>query len=178
MRPKYVDYDGLSFCLENGSCYYRYNGAKEVKERRLHRYVWSNQVGPIPEGLHVHHRFKNDEHTTDASRLSLITPSAHATLHGLERADWARENIVKNAVPAARAWHRSEEGRAWHSETSKRAMAARKARPSRVTCEECSREYKTIFPSRSRFCHQNCKMRARTRRLKGERPLISMADFL
>ena len=65
--------------------------------------------------------------------------------------------------PLTKEWHRSEEGRKWHSEHGKKCWEKRKIKAR--NCEMCGNEFKTKT-YHQRFCHQNCKMRARTRRLK------------
>lgn len=136
----------------------------------LHRKVWETHRGPIPDGWHVHH--ENEDRTDNRlTNLRLKPGPEHLSEHMTpdRRAEAARL-VVEHAMPAARAWHGSEEGRAWHTEAGKRSWAGRPWRP--VTCEECGGKFKTRnAPSKPdpRWCHLNCKMRAyrRTQKAKG-----------
>jgi hypothetical protein len=68
----------------------------------------------------------------------------------------------RKAQEMTKEWHASPEGLAWHSENGAKAWIGREwfEKP----CEHCGRLFKTPFPTRARFCHQNCKMRARSLR--------------
>ena len=65
-------------------------GAKG-KRMALHRWVWTQANGPIPTGMHVHH--KNHDHKDNRlENLELITPSQHSKIHGRQskKTTWGR----------------------------------------------------------------------------------------
>ena len=70
----------------------------------------------------------------------------------------ALEPALEKAREAAKAWHASPEGLAWHSENGKRAWENRALRT--VQCHECGRDFETPFPTRAKFCHLNCRQTA------------------
>ena len=72
-------------------------------------------------------------------------------------------DALKKARPLAKAWHSSTAGKAWHSEHSKLLCANRK--PVLCICTFCGNEYFTVYPQISKFCHQNCKAKARRSRI-------------
>ena len=76
-----------------------------------------------------------------------------------------RQNIAK-ASEKSKEWHKSQAGREWHKKHGVEAYKKRK--PIEKTCAHCGKIFFTTqYSNRTRFCHQNCKMKARRRRLKG-----------
>lgn len=66
---------------------------------------------------------------------------------------------LKKAQEAAKAWHASAEGLAWHSENGKRAWASRAV--SDVPCQQCGAMVTTPWPTRTKYCSNNCRAAAR-----------------
>lgn len=149
--PKYIEYDGLKFCRDDRTGYY----LNSTIRKRLHRYVWEHEVGPIPKGYHVHH-IDGNKANNDLSNLSIMTGTGHQRLHGQEQArkDKSRANI-KIAVKYAPAWHHSEAGKRWHSEHAKGLKQPR----TKKTCEQCGAEYMGTI--HQRFCSNACKSKYR-----------------
>lgn len=150
-KPKYIEYNGLKFCRDDRTGYY----LNSTIRKRLHRYVWECEVGPIPKGYHVHH-IDGDKANNDLSNLSIMTNTGHQRLHGQEqeRKAWSREN-VKKATAAAPAWHQSEEGKRWHSEHMR---GFKQPRVEKV-CEQCGKKYQGT--KNSHFCSNACKAKHR-----------------
>jgi hypothetical protein len=153
--PKYINYDGLSFCRDDKTGYY----LNSTIRKRLHRYVWEREVGPIPKGCHIHH-IDGNKANNDITNLSILTGSGHQKLHGKDpaRKNKSRQNILK-AISAAPAWHRSEEGKRWHSEHMRGFKQPREEK----ICEQCGAKYSGT--KASRFCSNKCK--AKWRRQEG-----------
>ena len=149
--PKYIEYDGLKFCRDEKTGYY----LNSTIRKRIHRYVWEKEVGSIPNGFHVHH-LNGDKSDNSIENLALINGSGHLRLHmqEAERKAKAREN-VKKAIAAAPAWHKSEEGRAWHS----KHMEGRTPPRMEKTCEVCGKSFDGTKPQR--FCSNACKSKFR-----------------
>lgn len=153
----------------NGESYYRCGEYFQRKGRRLHRTVWEYHNGKIPEGYHVHH---TDEDKTNNSieNLELLAGHDHLSMHMStpERKEKSAQSI-EVARAAASKWHGSEEGLVFHSQLGKQNWEKREAR--KYICSFCGKEFysKRIYPEDSNhFCHQNCKAKYRTRRLRSE----------
>lgn len=94
----------------------------------------------------------------------------HVSVHAneQERVDMSRGNIER-AREAARRWHSSEAGLAYHSVLGKENWKKRTVQT--YVCNFCGREFQTkhIYgEGMNHFCHQNCKQKYRTRRLRNE----------
>ena len=155
---RYIEFDGIRFYPDKKGYWLGTNPITK-KPIRLHKYVWEKYNGPIPKGYQVHHKDFNPDNN-EIENLELLPKSEHLSYHSnLQDKTWARENLLKNAVPAAAAWHASEEGHKWHSEHGKRTMEARMEKKVAKTCQFCGKEYEVPEPlaENSRFCSNNCK---------------------
>ena len=161
----------------NGTKYRRYPNAKQTSDRKyyiagivermhgkdyLHRQIYRDFHGPIPEGYHVHHIDEDTENNHPAN-LRAITKEDHAKHHAEtlspERRALYAEIIVKYGVPKAKEWHRSPEGRAWHSLHAKEIVKNRKKIS--LQCQKCGKQYECFYTSKNKFCVNNCKSAAR-----------------
>lgn len=151
MTPKYIEYNGLKFCRDEKTGYY----LNSTIRKRLHRYVWENEVGEIPKGYHVHH-IDGDKSNNSIDNLALITASGHERLHGAEskRKEQARKNI-EHARKYAIEWHKSEQGREWHS---KKALGHKTPRHLK-NCAVCGKEFQGT--TLQKFCSNACKSKWR-----------------
>ena len=52
---------------------------------KMHRYLWEQANGPIPEGMVIHH-VDGDNRNNDLTNLVLVTPQEHSRIHQ----GWAR----------------------------------------------------------------------------------------
>lgn len=118
----------------NGERFRRYpeaeDRAKRVyffsqRGRSLHRAVWEHAHGAIPVGKHVHHK-DGDPLNNDIGNLELRDGREHLSEHASApgRADLSRRSLGV-AREAARVWHGSEEGRAWHREHGRATWVGR-----------------------------------------------------
>lgn len=136
---------------------------KDRRPRYLHRVVWEAANGPIPpgKGWHIHHVDSNPDNNC-LGNLELRQATEHAAEHMTpERREWARSNIAK-AIAKAPEWHRSEAGLEWHRRHGAEGWRGRQ--PTTLECQQCGKEYQTLRPHGSKFCHLNCKMAALRRR--------------
>jgi hypothetical protein len=149
--PKYIEYDGLRFCRDDKTGYY----LNSTIRKRLHRYVWEQEVGAVPAGCQIHH-IDGNKANNDIANLAILTSAGHQRLHGREiaRKEKSRENI-KKAQQAAPAWHHSAEGRVWHS---KHMQGFKQPRVTKV-CTQCGAEF--LGTKYSRFCSNKCKSKWR-----------------
>jgi hypothetical protein len=169
-RSEVITYRGIRFR--------RYPDATQLSDQRyfrpgqadaqrgvesLHREIWKDTHGPIPDGWHVHH-IDHDASNNDPANLTCVPADEHRAHHG---SDPARMEVylrnIEIARPFAAIWHGSVEGRAWHSVHGAQTWEGREVRDE--TCEQCGAVYQTRKPSRFRFCSNNCK--SQHRRLSG-----------
>ena len=153
----------------NGVSYYLCGKYFQRRGVRLHRMVWEYHNGKIPQGYHVHH-VDEDRSNNAIENLRLMPGNEHVSAHAneQERVDMSRGNIER-AREAARRWHSSEAGLAYHSVLGKENWKKRTVQT--YVCSYCGREFQTkhIYGEGvNHFCHQNCKQKYRTRRLRNE----------
>lgn len=164
-KYEHVVYRGEKFWLQTTGRYFQSRRKGEV-ERLLHRRIWSDRHGPIPEGMVVHH-IDGDWRNNDIANLALLSHSEHAAEHMRERlalpgaaernAEW-----LDRARIAAAEWHGSDEGLAWHREHGKQTWEGRD--PVDAVCSKCGATFQTYFPSRARFCSTACMQAVAFRR--------------
>lgn len=156
------EFDGIRFYFKPEG-YYKADHEK-YGGITMHRYVWQKHNGDIPDGMHVHH-IDGDKSNNSIGNLELLTASDHSTHHG-DTNTWVGSDANKRQLAGinhkAKAWHSSPEGLEWHRKNGIAAWAFRKKHVK--NCTECGKSYETPYPTRSKFCHQNCKAKANRRR--------------
>lgn len=153
----------------NGVSYYLCGKYFQRRGVRLHRMVWEYHNGKIPQGYHVHH-VDEDRSNNAIENLRLMPGNEHVSAHAneQERVDMSRGNIER-AREAARRWHSSEAGLAYHSVLGKENWKKRTVQT--YVCSYCGRKFQTkhIYgEGKNHFCHQNCKASFRRARLRDE----------
>jgi hypothetical protein len=157
------EFKGERYYISGGAKRYFRTKKDKVTNKDIHREVWKFYNGPIPKGFHIHH-LDHNTHNNEIGNLQALSRFDHLSLHARLPSSRARaaKNVVKFAVPLAKKWHASSKGSRWHSEhiteTWKNWEVVIKI------CQTCGKEYETYFPTRSKFCHLNCKMFALRRR--------------
>ena len=150
-------FDGLSFRRDKRTGYYL--NAKTHK--RLHKYVWEYFNGEVPEGYHVHH-IDGDKTHNEIENLALMEKSEHVRWHNAnmtdERKIAATDNLAQNAMPKAREWHQSVEGREWHKRHYEQYKELFNKRQTCI-CAVCGKEFEG--DAKSKYCSNNCKAAAR-----------------
>lgn len=153
--------NGITFRKDKNTGYYLSGKAINGKRKRLHVYVWELHNGKVKEGFQIHH-IDHNKYNNEIENLAELSKEEHSKLHAEELTDEQRakkaENVVKNAIPKAKEWHGSEEGRKWHSEHAKDAFSHRDVL--KYQCTFCGKEFETknIYgESQNRFCSANCK---------------------
>ena len=154
-------YNGYLFRRDKKSGYYLSSQKIGKKRKRLHVYVYEIEVGAIPKGYEVHHK-DLDKNNNDIGNLELLTKKEHLKIHGELLTDDVREqrrkNVVEKAMPKAKEWHHSKEGKEWHSEHAK--IVFENLPENKYKCTFCGKEYKTknIYSKESNtFCSNKCK---------------------
>lgn len=164
---EYVDggdlaiFNGYSFRRDKKTGYFLSAKLISGKRKRLHVYVWEFHNGEIPNGYHVHH-IDGNKNNNEIENLQLLTATEHCKEHwkdcSEEKLEKLRKNLIENAIPKAKEWHKSEEGREWHSEHGKLAYANRQ--PTKYNCTFCGKEFETtrrFSEGKTHFCSNNCK---------------------
>ena len=152
----------------NGVTYYSCGNYYQRKGVRLHRAVWEYHNGKIPDGFHIHHKDGNRSNN-QIENLEMLSRSDHLSFHmnKPERIEKSKKD-VKIAIEAARKWHGTDEGYAFHSELAKNYWE--NAPQITYTCDFCGKEFQSrkVMHKGNHFCHQNCKAKFRTRRIRLE----------
>lgn len=165
-------------CIEwGGATWHRYNGGyyertwkqKGIRKTiRLHREVYADHHGAVPEGLDVHH-VDGDKANNDIANLVAISRSEHLKGHYREapipRADLSKRKIAVQCEDCGKTVYR----------VLKRAAvcptcAARRGNRSRDTprtCIQCGKEFLSRSAS---LCSQRCVNLATTGATKGVLP--------
>lgn len=156
----WVEYDGIKWYSSKSG--YWVGSPERGKIARLHVYVWEKHNGPVPKGFHVHHK-DQDKSNNCIDNLELISGADHLSFHGKERRDIAGKNIIEFAVPAAREWHKSEQGREWHKEQYERTLSKKWGEKVEKTCIVCGKKFETsvLMQNKSKFCSNACKSKYR-----------------
>lgn len=170
MDKKIVVFNGEEYIRNPKSKYYFKHTTRNSERkhaRQLHRAVWEFYNGPIPDGWQVHHIDKNIDNN-DISNLECLPSHDHLAMHALENnkdpehLKKQRENMRK-ASAAAKLWHFSAEGLAWHKEHAAESIG--KVRENRIKkqCGFCGSEFDGM--PWSIYCSQSCQEKARRRRI-------------
>jgi hypothetical protein len=155
-KEKVIVLEGNRFVLDERTGYYRCNKLR----KRLHQYVWEKNNGKIPKGYHIHHVDHNKKNN-NIDNLIAISHKEHALHHESEREkeeehkEWRKKNFIEKVIPKAREWHKSDEGRKWHSQQAKEQAKLREEKT--FTCDHCEKEFTAWNTSKNRFCSNKCK---------------------
>lgn len=139
----------------------------EPRRGYLHRHIWEDNNGEIPDGYEIHHKDHNTLNN-NIDNLECVNISEHRSNHLSQRSntDEHKKHLVK-ARQKASEWFKSEKGREWRSDFVKSTWSKRK-RYDKV-CEHCGSSFITPFPSRAKYCNKKCQYNAWYNRTKCER---------
>lgn len=171
ISPKKQSFNGHNYWLDKSSGYYR---NAQVKPHSLHRQVWIYHNGDIPSGMVIDHIDRNKSNN-QIENLRLVTPSENN--HNITDTEKQRRRMWMDKIrPMTKDWHKSKEGREWHRRHGIETFSKRK--PIKKVCAHCGAEYLTTqYAKCARFCGQNCKMKARRRRLAGLPENASLEEY-
>ena len=129
--------------------------------KRLHVYVCLFYNGKFPKSYQIHHIYCN-KNNNEIDNLKLISKSEHAVLHGSMLTDKQKEerkiNLQKNATPKAAEWHKTNEGKEWHSKHAKATFINMPFK--KYVCSFCGKEFETknrYGKNQNTFCSNACK---------------------
>jgi hypothetical protein len=162
MNKEYI-YNGVRFIKYVSENYY--HGKVRGKNKWLHRYVWETERGEIPNTHHIHHIDGNKENNL-IDNLALVEKAKHLSDHITPERRLKLKALADKIRPLSKIWHASVEGREWHRKQGIKTFSQRIAKENECAC--CHKKYLTKqLAKRARFCSNNCKMKARRRRLQG-----------
>ena len=169
MQRETIEYNGFRFIRypesksQSDRSYYRgwiKRDGKTVKEY-LHRYMWECANGPIPKGYDVHHIDGNHDNNT-LDNFALVLNENHVKHHHENISEGRKaklRKVLEDNRQKAADWHKSEEGRKWHSQNSKKQMENREYRT--FKCIVCGREFTSRAIQGAKFCSNSCKSKWR-----------------
>ena len=150
---KYKYYHNIKFTLDEKSGYYQ----NSAIHKSLHRFVWEENNGVIPNGYEIHHIDFNKSNN-HISNLIMLSKKEHLEIHSKSLTDEQRQfrrNNMNNIVrPKAIEWHKSDKGREWHKKHYQECLKDSKPKIKRV-CAFCNSEF--IGYSNSNYCSNKCK---------------------
>lgn len=142
----------------NGVSYYRCGDYFQRKGVRLHRLVWETHNGAIPKGYEVHH-INGDRADNNIENLRLMLAEEHHKHHANQPERIAKsKKAIQKAAERAKKWHKSEEGKAFHSQHSKNTWEKRESETH--VCANCGKEFQSIGmygKNVNTFCSNACK---------------------
>ena len=151
-------FNGLKYRRDKRTGYYLHTVSHGRTGSRLHRDVYEHYNGKIPEGYHVHHK-DHDKSNNEIENLEMLKSKEHQVLHGAELTDeqreWKRNNLISNAVPAAREYNLKHRDREYYLrlyEKSKDKLYEKR----NFVCEMCGKKFESS-QVKSRFCSNACK---------------------
>ena len=120
----------------------------------LHRDIYEDGVGPIPDGMVIHH-IDHDPFNNDIDNLRPVTRQEHAAEHP-EVTGPTPEHMAR-IRELAKEWHRSEEGRSWHRVHAREVWDNLEPVATGRACEWCGQPVVTLVPGKDpRFCSRRC----------------------
>lgn len=136
------------------------NGRPAKGIGQLHVEVWkaTNGQDKVPPG-HVIHHLDHDPLNNAPANLACVTRKEHARHHedsrDLDSPEWLAH--LARIRPLAAEWHRSDQGRAWHSAHGRGTWIGRER--TTLTCETCGSQFEAAFADRARTCSSACIQR-------------------
>lgn len=127
----------------------------------LHRLVWEDAFGAIPDNCHIHHVDGNPKNNK-LSNLECLDAREHMskTWEASRRAIPAGKHFSDNARRKAAEWHSSEAGRLWHKRHAERSKGWLKWGREDKPCAGCGVVVKMLVRKSGcaqKYCTTNCK---------------------
>lgn len=131
--------------------------AKQNGVDLLHRQVWKDHFGDIPDGYQIHHK---DENTlnNDLSNLECVTAKQHLHKHPARLARCRSEEQMvhlESIREKTKAWHGSEEGLEWHIQHAKN-IGFGQHKLVDVECAICGKSFQTKRKAERNYCSKEC----------------------
>lgn len=155
---KFQYFNNIKFTRDERTGYY----LNSTIRKRMHRYVWEFYNGEIPKEYHIHHK-DGDKSNNNIENLEMILGRKHCKYHANKyvnsNKDEMIKNLLNNAIPASKEWHKSKEGKEWHKEHYEK-MKEKLYVEKEYTCKQCGNKFKSTKVG-SKFCSNKCKSKWR-----------------
>ena len=153
-------YNGKKYGLQTSGKYYQ-SYDRTLPERLLHRQIWIDEHGAIPDHMVIHHK-DGDWTNNNIDNLELMDSTAHRKMHMKERlSDPDYMTAIKKGLDKARVeaikWHKSKEGRLWHKRQNIKNWENRKINT--LICKHCAKEFESPFAD-TQYCSSACNQRS------------------
>ena len=159
-KPIKLTYEGKTFHIQSTGRYFT-TRVPILGERLLHRIVWTQAFGPVPDKHEIHH-INEDWTDNRIENLECLDAVQHQREHMLEKYKdpafrAARLKDLDAAQIAAKAWHSSPAGIEWHKQHGKESWESRK--PKQYKCECCGVEFNSIRAYGVMYCSLSCRQK-------------------
>jgi hypothetical protein len=149
----------------NGVVWRRYPNAKQRNHRVYFQGYLNGKYALLHRALWALHHADGDPLNNDIGNLECVTVARHRRIEG-DRGSFSTPKALKHLDSIrdkAAAWHRTPEGRAWHSRNSKQAMAKRPLID--LKCQKCGEPFRSKHRI-AMYCSALCRQRSRPPREK------------
>lgn len=155
----------MEHIIYKGNKYKRTREGYYLRTDRLHRRIWEDNFGAIPEGFHIHHKngIKGDNRIEN---LECISEVEHHSLHFDPEIQLKAMHSKESRAKAA-SWARSKEARSLFSGYAKKHWKERK--PIERTCVICNVSFQTMNFSGTKYCSRKCRQFSGYRSSKSKR---------
>lgn len=166
---KTIVFNGKTYRLMGTGKYYL-SQSKSNEGRRhakgLHVAIWEYYNGrEVPKGFCIHHKDHNT-FNNNISNLECVPIRQHLSEHSkynFTNEEYKRRNAkgLDAARDKANQWHRSEEGKRWHSEHAK----GKRAKDKMCICKNCGKTFFSAYKD-TEFCSQTCGYKYRAKQIE------------
>ena len=138
----------------NGKRYTRFGNYFRSSRKFLHRAIWEDSNGAIPDGYHIHH-IDGDRENNDLSNLEAKDGRAHISEH--QRGHTRRPNA---AIAAQAIWRSTAEGKEFLRQSGLRNQHFMR-KDAEFVCDCCKKSFVARANGENRFCSNACKSKQR-----------------
>lgn len=144
----------MELIVYQGRKYTKFGNYFRASRHFLHRVIWTDAFGEIPQGFHVHHKDGNPSNNA-LENLECVNGKAHISSH-----QKGHNRIPFAAIKAAAIWAKTEAG-VEALKKSGRENAHFMHDPRALQCTTCGSNYIGIKRNENAFCSNACKSRYR-----------------
>jgi hypothetical protein len=158
IRSKVINYQGERYLKSPGSKYY----IREQGRKSIHRQMWIDVHGPVPDGYHIHHKDFNPDNNT-LENLEPVRYDAHEAMHRRHEA----EIRVAGLVTCIQCGETFEALKPSMSMYCSRRCERQYQKEDRV-CQWCGKPFRAYSWKKTKCCCKSCGQKLRN--LLGNNP--------